>query len=246
MEKSWKLTKEQEDEIRRQEIARRDEEKECEEYRKYVHQQREQFEKIIYYINELINELKDYGEVSEYTEVRARIKAEKSALRNDSTKALDDVFGMEVITITEYEMKIVMEKIQKFMSVQKAKDHDKPNGYKAKHRTLTFKQRELERVGIEDEKFDYVPMIEFQFKTFETIMRCLKGPAEHTVYKGEKKEIIQQKFDNNEYTDSELPTMWVSRNNKMCMLTIEETLKKMYPFLRTRKREDKVQDMKGE
>ena len=33
MEKSWKLTKEQEDEIRRQEIARKDEEKDCEEYR---------------------------------------------------------------------------------------------------------------------------------------------------------------------------------------------------------------------
>ena len=246
MEKSWKLTEEQANKIRRSEETKRNEMQDLYEYNKYVMQQRNQFEIIMFYINELINELKDYGEVSEYTEVRARIKAAKSALDNDTIKTLDDVFGMELITITEDEMEIVMQKIQEFMTVQKAKNHDKPNGYKAKHRIMTFKQSELGRLGIDESKFDVVPMIEFQFKTFETIMRCLKGPAEHTVYKGEKKEKIQEKFDNNEYNIFEVPTMWVSRNNKMCMLTMEETLKKMYPFLRTKKRADKEQDMKGE
>jgi len=246
MAKSWELTGAQKDKVRKIEEVKRNEMQDLHEYNQYVVQQKKLFEKIMFYINELINNLRDYGEISEYTEVRARIKAPKSALNNDSIKTLDDTFGMEVITITEHEMKVVMEKIQQFMSIQKSKDHDKPNGYKAKHRIMTFKKDELERLGLEEEMFDVVPMIEFQFKTFETIMRCLKGPAEHTIYKGEKKEIIQEKYDNNEYNVFEVPTMWVSKNGEMCMLTMEETLKKMYPFIRTKKLEPMTKEMKGE
>lgn len=246
MKKSWELTEEEKRKMIKMNAEKRDEMQDWYEYNKYVMQQRKQFEKIMNYICDIINELKDYGEISEYTEVRARIKAAKSALSNDGVKSLDDTFGMEIITITEHEMEIVMKKIYEFMSVQKAKDHDKPNGYKAKHRIMTFKKVELGRIEIDEENFDVVPMMEVQFKTFETLMRCLKGPAEHTVYKGEKKEIIQEKFDNNEYSVFEVPIMWISKNGQMKMLTKEETLKKMYPFLRTKKIEVKSQDLKGE
>lgn len=240
MEKSWELTGEQRDKVKKYEAEKRNEMQDLYEYNIYVMQQQKQFEKIMFYINDLINELKDYGEISEYTEVRARIKSPKSALNNDSFKTLDDTFGMELITVTEDEMELVMEKIQKIMSVQKSKNHDKPNGYKAKHRIMTLKKEMLEKLGIEEEIFEFVPMIEFQFKTFETLMRCLKGTAEHTVYKGE------ERYDKNEYNVFEVPTMWVSKNGKMSMLTMEETLKKMYPFLRTKKIDVKSQDLKGE
>lgn len=246
MEKSWELTEEQKNNLRRIEETKRNEMQDLYEYNKYVMQQQKQFEKIMFFINDLINELKDYGEISEYTEVRARIKAPKSALNNDSIKTLDDTFGMEVITVTEHETEIVMKKIQKLMSVQKAKDHDKSNGYKAKHRIMTFRKEELGRLGMEEEMYDVVPMIEFQFKTFETLMRCLKGAAEHTIYKGEQKDKVQEKYDNNKFDVFEVPTMWVSKNGEMRMLTLEETLKKMYPFLRTKRLEDKFEKMEGE
>lgn len=238
-EKSWELTEKQKRDILEQE-KNRNEMQDLFEYNRYIMQQERQFEKIMIFINNLINELKDYGKISEYTELRARIKAPKSALKNDPIKALDDAFGMEVIAVTEHEIEEIMNEMEKWLTVQKAKDHDKPNGYKAKHRIMTFKYDKIESADIEPEYFEIVPMIEFQFKTFETLMRSLKGDAEHTIYKGETKEKVQERYDNDEYDVFDIPTMWVSKDGNIRMLTPEETLKKMYPFLRMKKNKDKT------
>lgn len=241
MGKSWELTQQQKNKLRRP-----NEMQALYEYNEYVVQQQNQFEKIMEYVNNLVNNLIEAGEISEYTEIRARIKAAKSALKNDPLKALDDVFGMEIITITEHEMKKIMEKLQALMNVHKEKDHDKPNGYKAKHRIMSIKQSQLSKMDIEPEYSELVPMVEFQFKTFETVVRCLSGSAEHSTYKGEKKEVVQERYDNGEYEIFDVPTMWVSRDGKMNMLTLDETLKKMYPFLRTKKKEEKEKEKEAE
>lgn len=234
MGKSWELTEQQKSKLRRP-----NEMQALYEYNEYVVQQQNQFEKIMEFVNSFVNNLIEEGEISEHTEIRARIKAAKSALHNDPVKALDDVFGMEIITATEYELEKIMENLQVLMNIYKAKDHDKPNGYKAKHRIMSVKQSQLSKMNIEPEHFELVPMVEFQFKTLATELACLQGNAEHSLYKGEKKEDVQKKYDNNEYEIFDVPTMWVSRNGKMEMLTLDETLKKMYPFLKIIKRKEK-------
>ena len=55
-------------------------------YYNFVSDQREGFVRIMLHINKLINQLKDNGNISEYVELRARIKAPMSAIRNDRKK----------------------------------------------------------------------------------------------------------------------------------------------------------------
>ena len=64
------------------------------EYNRFVAEQEKPFILFINSINKYINKLRKKGILSNFLEVRARIKASSSALRNDETKALDDVFGM--------------------------------------------------------------------------------------------------------------------------------------------------------
>ena len=66
--KSWELTPEQRNEMEN-----------IFEYNKYVYQQQEHFIIIMNYIDNIINEMLENGEISEYGEFRARIKSPKSA-----------------------------------------------------------------------------------------------------------------------------------------------------------------------
>lgn len=102
-------------------------------YEQFVDQQREQFELYINYINELLIVLKDYRIVSDFTKVKARIKATESAISNDSEKALDDVFGIEIDFATPGEKDFVSGIIKGTMNVVKEKIHKKDNGYEAYH-----------------------------------------------------------------------------------------------------------------
>ena len=178
--------------------------------------------------------------ITNYTQVRARIKSEKSAIHNDSVKIVDDVFGMEIITATEFEYKKIIEEINKYMKVspyKKVSHINKPNGYKATHMTMLLKRENLEKVGIPEDKFEEVPVIEFQFKTLEVMIKASIGEAAHTKYKGENMEEIQRRYDAGEFTNKEsgfyeLPTMWKSENGKMRLLDTEEVLETMYPYLR--------------
>ena len=230
-QKSWDLTEEQKERLNKRNAMQY-----LYEYNKYIGQQQEQFEKVMNFVNKLIMRLKDEARISEYIEFRARIKSARSAIVNDEVKALDDVFGMEIIATTDHELDTIYNELKKWMTTTKTKKHNKPNGYKANHYTMYFNSDKIHILGIADKDCEYVPIIEYQFKTFETLIKSSEGgTAEHSIYKGKNKQEIQQKYDKGEYDVFELPTMWVSKDGEMIMLTPEKTLKKMYPFLREKK-----------
>ena len=102
-------------------------------YEKFRGEQEEQFEQYMNYINELLCILKDYRIVSDFTKFTARVKSTESAIKNDSEKALDDVFGMEVDFATPGEKAFVSEIIKGTLKQTKEKVHIKRNGYIAYH-----------------------------------------------------------------------------------------------------------------
>jgi len=235
--KSWELTPEQ-----KENLEKRNSMQELYDYNKYVMQQEEEFVKVMNFVNEIINDLIEDREITEFAEIRARIKSQKSVLANDPVKAVDDVFGMEIITPTEQEYKRIIEELKEWMTVQKEKQHNKKNGYKATHLAMTFKKEHLNAVGIEEDKYEEIPMIEFQFKTIETMIRSSRGDAIHSKYKGESLEEIQRRYDAGEYSEGsngvfELPSMWKSFRGKMRLLDTEETLQTMHPFLKTKNKQ---------
>ena len=206
-------------------------------YYNFVSDQREGFVSIMLHINKLINQLKNNGNISEYVELRARIKAPISAIRNDRKKTLDDVFGMEILTATENEIEIVKNEIEKYMiaNEERCNKWDKPNGYKAEHRMLTLRKDKREQLGLENEEYENIPEIEFQFKTLEVAVNAATGNASHSQYKNVNQAEIQEKYDKDGFSKNEIPFMWVSDHGRMRALSNEEILKKMYPFLDARK-----------
>ena len=235
--KSWELTPEQEIKINIKIKEERNTMQDLYHYNKYVMQQVGEFVKIMEFVNNVVNDLIDEREITEFSEVRARVKSQKSVLKNDPIKAVDDVFGIEVITATEPEYEKIIKELKRYMSIQKEKNHDKKNGYKAKHLTMTLKKEYLEDIKISKENYEQVPMIEYQFKTIEVLIKSLTGEAAHTMYKGEELEEVQKKYDSGMYEDGEngifeLPIMWRSKQRKMEILNTEEVLKAMYPYLK--------------
>ena len=104
-------------------------------YTEFVAQQRAYFEIYINFISKLLCELKKYREVNDSTKLSARIKALDSASKNDSAKALDDIFGMEIDFCTESEKTVIESIIASTLNITKVKNHKKDNGYKAYHCT---------------------------------------------------------------------------------------------------------------
>ena len=211
-------------------------------YNEYVESQRKAFISIMNFINNRINDLIEQGRISDFTQLRARIKAAESALKNDEAKALDDIFGMEIITATEEEYDTIIKNLTPYMIKTKCKDHDKPNGYKARHKYWTFKKEKIRHLKGNFNFEENIPMIEFQFKTSEVQISCNTGPANHEDYKGERREDIQKKYDMGGFNVFNTPYMWITKfvqkgekhfpDTKL--LSEEETLKSIYPFLNTK------------
>lgn len=232
---SWELSEEEEKNFRAKSEALVNEKMRLLLYNEYIVNQRKGFVAVMDFINDRIQDLIDQGKISDFIEIRARIKSAESALKNDDTKALDDIFGMEIITATEEEYDKIIKNLTPYMIKTKSKNHNKPNGYKAKHRYWTFKKEKMQHL---EEPLNYendIPMIEIQFKTAEVQISCNIGSANHEDYKGQKREDIQEKYDKGEFNVFNTPFMWVSEKEnqkiKMRLLTEEETLKKIYPFL---------------
>lgn len=102
-------------------------------YIEFIEQQKGTFETYINFINEVLCELKKYRLVHDSTRMSARIKASDSAVNNDSKKALDDVFGLEIDFSNESEKELIEQLITSTISITKEKHHNKKNGYKAYH-----------------------------------------------------------------------------------------------------------------
>lgn len=209
-------------------------------YQNFVYSQRNEFKALMYYFNDMLSHLKEKGEISEFTEFRARIKAPKSALDNDPKKALDDVFAMEFIGATEKEVDYILKKVAEKSIVTREKNHDKPNGYKAKHRVFNIKPEVAQKIS---EKFNVdknaFPLFECQFKTIAVAIEANTGTAAHINYKGIDPKVIQKKYERDEFKlGYNIPQMWVSKGKEMIKLSSDETLKKLYPFLDLTKKKE--------
>ena len=88
-------------------------------YLEFINSQRNGFYRFINYLNETIFTLQQQAKISDFIEVRARIKDINSALKNDETKALDDVFGVEIVCEDEEEINIIQNHIEKKMVSRK-------------------------------------------------------------------------------------------------------------------------------
>ena len=102
-------------------------------YQEFVLKQKTPFLEYLNYLNELLIILKDYRIVSDYTQLSARIKSTESAVKNDNTKALNDVFGIEIDFATPGEEAFIIVIIKKTLNKTKENVHNKANGYIAHH-----------------------------------------------------------------------------------------------------------------
>lgn len=85
-------------------------------------------------LNELITGL-EAKQIIGKTQIKSRVKAAKSAVKNSREKGLDDIFGFNIITQSERDKEILMLIIHNLF-VRKyiqEKTYDKSNGYKAHH-----------------------------------------------------------------------------------------------------------------
>lgn len=208
-------------------------------YSDYTTNQKQGFLEIIKLVDRCISELQDDGELTGYVKINARIKSAESALRNDDIedKALDDAFGMEILAGNENALKKIATKLEEYMNVRREKKHDKENGYKATHRMLDLKKTMFERLHLNGVSFQNIPMIEVQFKTFEVKENATSGPANHMEYKGKTKEEMQAIYDNNGFTEHNLPIMYTIENHRIRILNKQETIRDLYPFIKLKSRE---------
>lgn len=208
-------------------------------FNEYLNEQQEQFIRIINYINEYMNTLREKGIISSFLEMRARIKSKESAFNNDGVKALNDVFGMELICASEEEINIAIESLSKLFIVVKRKVHNNKNGYKALHYTCSAKEDLIELLWQMQFEKDYIPLIEFQYKTIAVDYRSTYGKKNHEEYKHTDIEQVQRLYDEGKLIQGKnIPYMWISdsNNKKMRKLTVEETIKKMYPSIKMKEK----------
>lgn len=221
-------------------------------YEKFVLEQEEQFILFINYLNQYINELKEKGIISKSFKFYARVKATNSALKNYNQKALDDVFGIECICATEREISILQQLLERLVKTHKIKPHNKENGYKAIHHFCSIRKEVINRLNeilVEQKKKEKneekFPAVEIQYKTEEVYRKAISGTASHEKYKDTKLPQIQALYDANILTVGEyIPYMWVSNPDEddVIEMTTEEVLRKMYPSLKIREKEEQEKE----
>lgn len=217
-------------------------------YNKFVIDQEEQFIMFINYLNQYINYLRDLGKITPHLAFYARVKATNSAYQNHAEgKALDDVFGIEILATAEAEYRTLMKEIESnpkathLIRVVASKKHDKENGYKAEHHTCIIEPKLVEKLNslagrfIQDRIPDqFFPLIELQYKTMEVYYQGNFGTASHEEYKNTEIKSIQKLYDSGMLTIGEyIPNMWMSNpdSDHVKELETRDVLKKMYPSL---------------
>lgn len=199
-------------------------------YSDFVSSQEEGFFRFMDYVYNVIDSLKKHAKISQFIEIRARIKDIDSALNNyQKNKILDDVFGIEIICASEEEIHKIKNELEKAFTSTRPKFHDKPNGYKAWHESYSAKNDAkdiLEKWNLLDHN---VPAVECQFKT---IAVELNPEASHHDYKNVNKVEIQNKLENEFLIiGKQIPRMWVSRENGFHELKYKEIIQRLYPFV---------------
>ena len=210
------------------------EEKEKTAYNQYVESQEELFMLNFKGIINKVRELQSQGKLSEFIQINARIKSFESSYTNTSKKALDDIFGITILAANKQEVNDINDILNKYYNVPKTKKHNKDNGYRAVHCVGAMNEKTMEKLQIENR--ENCPVIEFQLKTIAVAVEEGKigSDCEHSNYKGINKEAIQKKYDENKFSEKDLPRMfsWNSNEKGYKELTKEQILRKLYPWLR--------------
>lgn len=200
-------------------------------YDDFVRLQEQGFIRFINYVYSVVNILKQKAKISPFIEIRARIKDSGSALRNyKKDRLLDDVFGIEIICANEDELKVIKQELEKSLRSTRTKPHNKPNGYKAEHKSYSAKpnidNEDIRKWELEKED---VPAVECQFKTISVE---LNPEASHHDYKKVNRETIQKLLESTTLKiGKEIPRMWISRENGIIELSYKEIIQKIYPFV---------------
>lgn len=200
-------------------------------YLEFVQTQEMGFRQVIEFINSTIFLLKEQYFISPNTTITARIKDLKSAMENyQKNKMLDDVFGIEIIGVSEEELNWIKTTIEKTMISNKSKNFDKVNGYKAQHESY-YPDLQSETARRWKLCSDNVPMVELQFKTQDV---ATNESASHHSYKQRDQEAISKMLRTKVLElGIDLPRMWISTDGFIRELSYEETIKKVYPFVDT-------------
>ena len=213
-------------------------------YIEYTQMQKRAFLLIVNYMKMCLDTLSQRGIIGNNINLTARIKSPKSALRNDliniqssktgKKKELDDVFGTEILAADEAELKTIREYLERFLTPITVAKYNKPNGYIATH---TISKLKYDEDTASKRKFNIIPDIEIQYKTFEVARNATTGKAAHTKYKNENVAEIQRELETGTYDIHNVPEMWICsirngiKDKSVRQLTLIETLKHMYPTL---------------
>lgn len=110
-------------------------------YRIFISEAIPGYVKFMEAINHTITKLQEDGVIGK-TRLKSRIKSINSALVNTDKKALDDIFGFDIITQNERDKEILMLIIHNLFveNFIKQKNHNKSNGYFAHHCTGSVKR----------------------------------------------------------------------------------------------------------
>ena len=213
-------------------------------YSDYTTEQKKGFIELIKLIDRCITKLQQEGELTDYVKINARIKSAESALTNDErdSKVLDDVFGVEVLAGNEKALRKILERLEIYMIAKRENIHDKENGYRAIHKVMNLRERAFLDLNFKSLSYENIPMIEVQFKTFEVKENATSGPANHLHYKGQTKEKIQEIFERNGFNEYNLPIMYTVENHKIRILSKQETIRDLYPFLRFKDGKEKGEE----
>lgn len=213
-------------------------------YEEYVAKQEKQFVVFINYLNQYIKKVKKESDILANIQIRARIKTVGSAMKNYKIKALNDVFGVEIVCKNEEDLEKVQDRVEEILNVTKIKIHNKSNGYKAIHHSCIMKKELinvlnniLNEKGIKTVNDDLYPLIEVQYKTSSVYGEANVGKANHQIYKKiEENQVkkIEQLYQKKQLkVGDNIPYMWISdlNDNEMKKMTTEEILKSMYPSI---------------
>ena len=177
-------------------------------YIEYVNSQGENFLNYLEMLNECIKIAEMY-ELIGPVEIKARIKDFDSSNRNTEKKALDDVFGIEVIPTTERDKEWIMLLTELIFKIEKSIGFNKTdNGYKAYNQMLELKSKEDD----------------FNFDNIKTIIENAKIKQRNSSDPNDISEVF--KYPNLKKRIEEGKSVEFSDLEKMAMLEITKRVKK--------------------
>ena len=216
-------------------------------YKRYINSQKKEYEQAIIDIYEIIEKLKEgikidstELKVDDKVRVEGRIKAFKSAIKNDlkDMKALDDCFGIRIIADNSGDA-IMIQQIMKRLSNPKLREalgdsisedtifrvvEEKNHAQR-----LATKYNATHHISVRNPKNINSPLIEIQYWDKETEERCTYGDLNHTGYKHIQGKIQEAKSGK---IGIEIPEYYeFDEEGYLYKLDKVEAIRKMFPEL---------------